>query len=41
MTRNWGKAIMAGLIGTLVLTVVGLFIAPIMGMEKMNPAWSS
>ncbi len=38
MTRNWGKAIMAGLIGTLVMTVVGLYVAPMMGMKPSNPA---
>jgi uncharacterized membrane protein YagU involved in acid resistance len=38
MTRNWGKAIVAGLIGTLVMTVVGLYVAPLMGLEPMNPA---
>ncbi|MEO5826308.1 MAG: DUF6789 family protein [Gemmatimonadales bacterium] len=38
MTRNWGKAIMAGLIGTIVMTVVGLYVAPMIGMPKSNPA---
>lgn len=38
MTRNWGRAAMAGLVGTAVMTVVGIWIAPLMGMPRMNPA---
>jgi uncharacterized membrane protein YagU involved in acid resistance len=33
-----GKMIVAGLVGTLVMTAIGLFVAPMMGMPKMNPA---
>jgi hypothetical protein len=38
MKRNWGKAIIAGLVATLVMTAVGLWVAPMMGMPPMNPA---
>ncbi|MEO8089927.1 MAG: DUF6789 family protein, partial [Gemmatimonadales bacterium] len=38
MTRNWGKAVTAGLVGTAVMTLVGIWIAPLMGMPRMNPA---
>ncbi len=38
MTRNWGKAIVAGLVGTAAMTLVGLYVAPMMGMPRMNPA---
>ena len=38
MTRNWGKAVVAGLVGTVVMTVIGLFVAPMMGIPRMNPA---
>jgi uncharacterized membrane protein YagU involved in acid resistance len=38
MTRNWGKAVVAGLVGTAVMTIVGLFVAPMMGIPRMNPA---
>ena len=33
-----GRAIVAGLIGTVVMTAVGLWVAPLMGMPAMNPA---
>lgn len=33
-----GRAILAGIIGTLVMTAVGLWAAPMMGMPAMNPA---
>lgn len=33
-----GRAIVAGIIGTLVMTAVGLWAAPMMGMPAMNPA---
>lgn len=32
------RAILGGIIGTAVMTVVGLWIAPLMGMPPMNPA---
>lgn len=38
MQRNWGKAIIAGLVATLVMTAVGLWVAPMMGIPAMNPA---
>lgn len=38
MRINWGKAILAGLIGTAVMTMVGLWVAPMMGIPRMNPA---
>jgi uncharacterized membrane protein YagU involved in acid resistance len=33
-----GRAVAAGLIGTAAMTVVGLWVAPLMGMPAMNPA---
>ncbi len=38
MQINWGKAILAGIVGTLVMTGMGLYVAPMMGMPAMNPA---
>jgi uncharacterized membrane protein YagU involved in acid resistance len=38
MKPNIAKVITAGLLGTLAMTVVGLFVAPMMGMPAMNPA---
>lgn len=38
MEHKWTRAIVAGLIGTLVMTAVGLWIAPLMGLPPMNPA---
>lgn len=38
MNRNWGRAIIAGLAGTLVMTAVGVWVAPMMGIPPMNPA---
>ena len=38
MHRNWGRAILAGLVATLVMTAVGLWLAPLMGVPRMNPA---
>ena len=38
MHINWGKAIAAGLIGTAVMTMVGVWGAPMMGIPPMNPA---
>lgn len=35
---NMGRAIIAGVIGTGVMTAVGLWMAPIMGLPPMNPA---
>ena len=33
-----GRAVLAGLAGTAVMTVVGLWVAPMMGIPRMNPA---
>lgn len=38
MRIKTGRAIIAGLIGTLVMTAVGLWVAPLLGMPAMNPA---
>lgn len=38
MQIKWAKAVTAGIVGTLVMTGVGLFLAPMMGMPRMNPA---
>lgn len=38
MERNWSRAALAGLAGTLVMTAVGLWLAPMMGAPRMNPA---
>lgn len=38
MNIKAGRAIAAGIIGTLVMTAVGLWVAPLMGMPAMNPA---
>ncbi len=38
MEHHWTRAIVGGLIGTLAMTAVGLWIAPLMGLPPMNPA---
>lgn len=38
MNINYAKAIAGGLAGTVLMTVVGLFVAPMMGIPRMNPA---
>ena len=38
MNVNFGRAVLAGSVGTLVMTAVGLFAAPLMGLPPMNPA---
>lgn len=38
MKLNIGRAAVAGVAGTLVMTAVGLWIAPMMGIPRMNPA---
>lgn len=38
MLRNWPRIVVAGLAGTLVMTAVGLWVAPMMGIPRMNPA---
>jgi uncharacterized membrane protein YagU involved in acid resistance len=35
---DFTRAIVGGVIGTAVMTVVGLYVAPLMGMPPMNPA---
>ena len=36
--RHWTRAILGGVIGTLVMTAVGVWVAPMMGIPRMNPA---
>lgn len=38
MNIKIGRAVAAGIIGTLVMTAVGLWVAPLMGIPAMNPA---
>lgn len=38
MKRHWTRAIAGGIAGTLVMTVVGVWVAPVMGIPRMNPA---
>lgn len=38
MKRNWPRAVAGGVLGTLVMTAIGLWIAPVMGLPRMNPA---
>ena len=38
MHRNWTRATIAGVVGTLVMTAVGIWVAPMMGLPAMNPA---
>ncbi len=38
MQRHWTRAIIAGVVGTLVMTAVGVWVAPMMGLPAMNPA---
>ena len=38
MRINFARAILAGIAGTLVMTAVGLWLAPMMGIPRMNPA---
>ncbi len=38
MNVNFGRAALAGIIGAAVMTVVGLYVAPLMGIPEMNPA---
>jgi uncharacterized membrane protein YagU involved in acid resistance len=33
-----GQVLLAGIIGTMAMTAVGLWVAPLMGMPPMNPA---
>lgn len=38
MSINWSRAGLAGVLATMVMTAVGLWIAPLMGLPAMNPA---
>jgi uncharacterized membrane protein YagU involved in acid resistance len=38
MKINIGKAVTAGIVGTLIMTAVGVWMAPMMGIPRMNPA---
>lgn len=38
MNINWSKAILGGVVATVVMTAVGLWAAPMMGIPPMNPA---
>jgi len=38
MGIDFGRAAVAGIVGTAVMTVVGVWVAPMMGMPPMNPA---
>ncbi len=38
MNVNFGRAALAGIIGAAMMTVVGLYDAPMMGIPEMNPA---
>jgi uncharacterized membrane protein YagU involved in acid resistance len=38
MSRNWTRVLLGGTLGTLVMTGVGLWMAPLMGLPRMNPA---
>ena len=38
MNINFGKAVTGGVAGTVAMTVVAVYVAPMMGMPPMNPA---
>lgn len=38
MNIDIGRAVFAGVLGTAVMTVIGLYAAPMMGIPAMNPA---
>jgi uncharacterized membrane protein YagU involved in acid resistance len=38
MKIDAGRAVLAGVVGTVVMTMVGVFAAPMMGIPRMNPA---
>lgn len=38
MNINIGRTVLAGIIGTVAMTAVGVWVAPMMGMPPMNPA---
>lgn len=38
MNIAYGRSVLAGAIGTIVMTIVAVWVAPMMGMPPMNPA---
>jgi len=38
MNIAYGRAVVAGIVGTAIMTVVGVWVAPLMGIPPMNPA---
>ena len=38
MERKWARAVAGGLAGTLGMTAVAIWVAPVMGIPRMNPA---
>ena len=38
MKRNWGRAVAGGLVGALVMSAVGMWVAPAVGLPKGNAA---
>ncbi len=38
MDSKYGKAVVGGIVGALAMSAVGLWVAPMMGIAKMNPA---
>ncbi len=38
MERNWGRAVVGGLVGSLVMSAVGMFVTPMLGLPEGNPA---
>jgi|CXWL01.1.fsa_nt_gi uncharacterized membrane protein YagU involved in acid resistance len=38
MNANLGRVVLGGALGTLIMTAVGVYVAPRMGMPPMNPA---
>ena len=38
MKMNFARATAGGVVGTVVMTVIGMFVSPMMGMPAMNPA---
>lgn len=38
MTVHWQRAVVAGIVGTLVMTAIGVWVAPMLGLPRMNPA---
>lgn len=38
MDHNWGRAIAGGVVGTIVMTAVGVVVTPMLGLPPSNPA---